>query len=880
MDTITNENDELCAIASFLLHKTAQDTSYKPFDSKIFVLETAANQSNILEYTFLFNEEDIIFCKNKRMIRSSFGKYWREYRDDGIQIIAKDLRLAGKLVFRPWIRENNFKGERKITESPKPLLDFLTITSFKPNYIHDCDDIPASWKQKEIEFEHNIEHIQKKYNQSRYNYHMIIDAKSDEIYGNLLSIAAVLYDKNGNIIKSFYSILDNIAIEEIQYKSTLTNIIPNINNIKKVINSTERDTVSYPQYLDIIGLNNIILCEDSETLISNFDNFWSQCALFINDRDIMFLSDMPYPIEYFICENSNIEEIRNSHIYDIRTILYTIGENPSIAYDKILNRNTDKENFDAFATCLNIEYIFQWSKHVPYSYHNFLFPFYFRSHKNSINEQMESALEKTVLNSQFWLPTNKNIARQTYINFHYFNDNAREAIYGLTDTVVKTYTFWPQQIYNNAIYTIQKGNNTYHLNINAINLKVYNNGAAVLSIETENREYSSLNVINKINDLGRRINSPIIPPDNVNLENDILCADKIIIDFNHQDVKPIETDFLDYYRKNSNSDLTFIAPFIQQLLSFRSTKWAITPNITFYRNNKNKKVLLMVPCVNSYMFVVSLIHSRELIKSCKEIYGHTIPHMKYGYELHKDIADLLYDTVFIEQTDDSCKNRTINKNLLEQHLYANHIESGTIHAITSNSLICIVEEMAATKNSIVMSFLTQYMEMAKLAIIQKASLKVFKNETKFITYGMERPNARIDRNKIDDLIDFQEYYIAFKDQILLSEVTPNRQGEVIYKKLIESLHIQEEQDKLENQINSIYEMTNISQRFKFNIWSSLFATLSVLFAIDLIAYDIIDRTGWLQNSIIWSYVPQYSIHVICFITSVLLFLITKLRLKK
>ena len=75
--------------------------------------------------------------------------------------------------------------------------------------------------------------------------------------------------------------------------------------------------------------------------------------------------------------------------------------------------------------------------------------------------------------------------------------------------------------------------------------------------------------------------------------------------------------------------------------------------------------------------------------------------------------------------------------------------------------------------------------------------------------GVEKKGP-ISYRKTKKLINLQEQYITFKNQLLILEASCQEQGIEIYRKLQQQLLVAEEQEILDEQLESLYEVTNVS----------------------------------------------------------------------
>ena len=123
--------------------------------------------------------------------------------------------------------------------------------------------------------------------------------------------------------------------------------------------------------------------------------------------------------------------------------------------------------------------------------------------------------------------------RDFYSEYMHFHPYIRETIYGCSDTggmmfddhaIVKCYTLRPGGKKISGTYTVKKGSASYSLDVTRIELRIYNTGIGIYSLECENRDAGQADpeAIRKINDLGSRITKRSY--------DNPLCADRLTLD--------------------------------------------------------------------------------------------------------------------------------------------------------------------------------------------------------------------------------------------------------------------------------------------------------------------------------------------------------------
>lgn len=552
-----------------------------------------------------------------------------------------------------------------------------------------------------------------------------------------------------------------------------------------------------------------------------------------------------------------------------------------------------------------------------YSYHTYIFPFRIidRSSKRkaksqdfSIYDTREILESKIKISNHGWQKcenynsksdiTKEKVRKETgrgndiyqlrYNEAQYFNDAPLRAIFGFSDDdittnddkkrVVTNYVFKHDLIHEKAILTIQintyQGPKEYRLVLNDIKLKLFNTDIAMMIFECENHDYENIEDIKLINEYVRRICAPNLSV----ASNPCAYYWEISFDENGQVVKLFDDCYQELFCEDENNrfqniSTTKIFDPIKDLLIYPkgSEEFILSSSISKLNDN-NKNLFLIEPVIDDRMFVCSFIINDDIMKASTtkyvEIDGKYIDekkamnlekeektifsNYKYGYQARYDVAKELYSILYIDPGDSSCQSMNEIQTLLERDLYTRWIDYNTIYAITHHSFVALSTKTCP--DHLINSFLTLYVDMTILALIQRATIIVYQNYASLLTKGIERDSETIKQNKINTLLNLHEKYIGFQNQLLFFEVSPEEQGMELYQMLISSLYINEEKEALANQFQSLYDVSNANQDSQFNKIAGIVAGIALVLAICTFIYD--------------TFVPCAIFKVILFIVSV------------
>ncbi len=449
-----------------------------------------------------------------------------------------------------------------------------------------------------------------------------------------------------------------------------------------------------------------------------------------------------------------------------------------------------------------------------YSYHTFIFPFLWNDSGRVSRKKFEECLNPNWELDIFGKYNANNAAEksQLYSVCQYFNTAARAVLFTAEDSwkqPVRNFRFLPKLFADknhNVTYCINKlvknydknGNvkstvsYDYRLRVNGIRLKLYDTGIGLIVYELENTEYTTIVDVNRINDWGRRISRPYYEAD----FSCSICADCLSL-----------TGINDIHGNAVCSELSGANPpgdpqkaEIAKVITFllESEKKSVTPY-----HDKSKDTFYIEPIIDDRMFVCCFAEDKAFVNNLSERNGDEYLFISDATEKEvKDptnLAKQLYEFVFIDGDGISCHSRNMLKEMLEKHIYKRWLEfrlddgerSGTVYGFSEYSLVC-----ASVSKFSALAFLTEYIEIAILVLVQRASLLAF-----------ERRISEVSRTKRGEK-DLQQRYIDFDSRYLLLEVSAQQQAIELYNAMREKMYINVEKEEVEDQIESLFDLKN------------------------------------------------------------------------
>jgi hypothetical protein len=114
-------------------------------------------------------------------------------------------------------------------------------------------------------------------------------------------------------------------------------------------------------------------------------------------------------------------------------------------------------------------------------------------------------------------------------------------------------------------------------------------------------------------------------------------------------------------------------------------------------------------------------------------------------------------------------------------------------------MLCVTGDPNDVTESVINPFLTEYVELAKIVLLQRAMILRF----------CERASALADLSEPGQIEQFQREYVIARNQLFLFEVTAQEQGVELFDRLQKELYVPENLQKLEKQLRNLYELSRL-----------------------------------------------------------------------
>ena len=331
------------------------------------------------------------------------------------------------------------------------------------------------------------------------------------------------------------------------------------------------------------------------------------------------------------------------------------------------------------------------------SFHTFMFPFRWKINgldDRPFYEQVNLENICYALSSNWErmsTPTVEEEKDGLYNERNYFYEFVHPALYdnGEPHTLMRHYERIEPK-HGGVTYHIVCGQNhdEYTLDVQSINLNFYATGVGVLSIYLYNNRYTDIKDILAINQYGRRVFPPFIA--DVSLRNEIAHS------LYFEGLNGIYgEDFCDYSNKTqSNHPAAFIGKMVNE----------VADNI------------VMQPVIDDRMFVLCWYKNDEWAK-------------KYvnDYDSFIENEDDWYKLVFVDNFFGlSCQNKSMRQELIKKATYERWQLWSSLYGISRYSMVYLTN--SGCPDYLITYFETEYVRMAELVLMQRASVLRFSAE--------------------------------------------------------------------------------------------------------------------------------------------------------
>ena len=428
-----------------------------------------------------------------------------------------------------------------------------------------------------------------------------------------------------------------------------------------------------------------------------------------------------------------------------------------------------------------------------YSYHNFMFPFQWRIKGfdgKTFSEQISLKNIQYALGAN-WERTIQPAAERElddlYNERNYFYDFVHDALYdnGEDNSLVRHFERVETK-HGDVTYMIESEGKKYELRTYAINLNLYSTGVGMLSFYLYNEKYPAPEDVLRINQVGRRVFPPFIA--SVNSPRRMIANSIELIGLHGRETGYRE-DFSRYTNKTPSNQ---VAAFIEDMIH------EVAANVT------------LKPVIDDRMFVQCWYKNDEWAgQFCDAVYGDFLNNPQW------------YEFVFVDDLNGmSCQNKNMQQEIIKNATYERWQKWYSLYGVSRYSMVYLTNNNCPP--FLLNNFETMYARMAELVLVQKASVLRFSAEvTNLSNMDVKSDFGR----KVSSL--YKEY-IRFVNQIHFREVSAQDQGIELYQKLYDVMKLKNHVEKLDDEIEELYNYVSLREDRKTNSTMSLLTRIATI----------------------------------------------------
>lgn len=449
-----------------------------------------------------------------------------------------------------------------------------------------------------------------------------------------------------------------------------------------------------------------------------------------------------------------------------------------------------------------------------YSFHSFLFPFRWKIKDlddrpfseqidlNNIRYAQSPNWERMVV------PIVDKESDDLYNERNYFYEFVHAALYddNSEHTIIRHFERREPK-HNNVTYHIVCGEEKkeYVLDVHAINLNLYSTGVGVLSLYMYNTRYTSFSDVLAINQYGRRVFPAFI--------NDVIKRIELAHSIEFEGLNGVYSeDFSSYTNQvHSNTPAAFIPKMVHE----------VAENIE------------LQPVIDDRMFVLCWCKNDELTNKFNSDYKNFIENNEDWYKF-----------VFVDKYDSlSCQDDDMRKTLIRKATYERWQKNCSLYGVSRYSMVFLTNSGTDIYAPFLFPYFeTEYARMAELVLMQRATVLRFSSEITKIS------NMSLEKSFGDRVSSLYKEYIRFVNQIYFREISAQDQGIEMYQKLFEAMNIKEQVEKLDDEIEELYNFVSLREDRRTNRTMSLLTWITTIFLPVTVVAGFFSMSGYVFDS--------------------------------
>lgn len=214
------------------------------------------------------------------------------------------------------------------------------------------------------------------------------------------------------------------------------------------------------------------------------------------------------------------------------------------------------------------------------------------------------------------------------------------------------------------------------------------------------------------------------------------------------------------------------------------------------------------------MFVLCWYKNDEWTKEFETDYNHFINTNKSWYEF-----------VFVDKLGGlSCQNDKMRRELIKKATYPRWQQNCSLYGVSRYSMVFLTNYATDIFAPFLFPYFeTEYARMAELVFMQRATVLRFSSEITHIS------NMSLQKGFGARVSSLYKEYIRFENQIYFREVSAQDQGIEMYKLLFDAVNLKEQVEKLDDEIEELYNFVSLREDRITNRTMSLLTWITTIF---------------------------------------------------
>ena len=206
-----------------------------------------------------------------------------------------------------------------------------------------------------------------------------------------------------------------------------------------------------------------------------------------------------------------------------------------------------------------------------------------------------------------------------------------------------------------------------------------------------------------------------------------------------------------------------------------------------------------------------------------------------------ELSKSLYEIAYADNSGGcSCPDAKLRAKQIEEAMYNRWAPMGTFYTITEIGFGMISSaEIGGDVNYLYDNFLNCYLQMVYITLVQRASIVKFSREAADIARHFSANGKKPKREDIRNIMNLQERHSAFDNQLLFSQVSSELQAGEMYDMLKTSFKLTAENEILDKNLESLYEITNTQLNMSVNTGVGILTALSIILAVGALGYNFL-----------------------------------------